>query len=88
MIETARAFIEGWTSENVHVSKKEREIDPSLARALAAACLAEADRRGLSRLSINAAVGDPFRYIFSALERANANLASDPSEHQDRKFRG
>jgi hypothetical protein len=72
MAEAARAFIEAWISENVHVPKYEQELDPGLARALAAACLAEADRRGMSRLAINAAVGDLFRHMLEALERANA----------------
>jgi hypothetical protein len=83
MGEAARAFVEGWVSENVHVTRYEPELDPGLARALAAACLVEAGRRGLSRLAIYAAVGDLSRYMLGALERANAARSGDRADHEE-----
>ena len=71
MSDVAKKFVDSWISDNVHPTTYEPEGDNKGAAHLAAACWLEADGAGISRASIEAAVGPLMDYMAQAIERAN-----------------
>jgi hypothetical protein len=71
MTEDAKAFVEHWVEDNIHPTGYEPEGDATEARKAMLACFRDADRAGISRRSIQDAIGDLQEYMVKAIENVN-----------------
>jgi hypothetical protein len=73
MSERALAFVEEWVNENIHATGYEPEGDSSMAKTLAAQCLAEAKADGITESEMKEAIDDLTQFMAGQIKLVNDN---------------